>query len=216
MNVKESEFKPVQQIRTAMKLKVATDAYFQMFEKYNQVGIFHSYSELLFAALLESDQKVSDFTPQPMQVRIKGKRYIPDFHYIKNDKSFIAELKPRGVFNEEKKAICEEVFELQDMKFEVINNDDVLKQEVKALNWLQIVRVILTSKIEDTVNQEHKLMSDVVCGSVSKFGDVIDTGNRMATKLEEIALYRLIYTNRLHAEIDKHLINLDTEIMICQ
>ena len=131
--------KPKQQFKTAMKLKVAADVYFQKFKKFPRVGIFHSYAELLFAALLEADPEVSDFTPQPMQVRVKGKRYIPDFHYIKNNKSFIAELKPRGEFNEEKKLICEEIFSLQDMQFEVIPNEYALKHEIKAINWLQVI-----------------------------------------------------------------------------
>jgi hypothetical protein len=204
-----------QQNKSAMTLKVAADIYFQMFKKFNQVGIFHSYSEILFAALLEADHEVSCFTPQPMQVSIKGKRYIPDFHYIKNNQSFIVELKPRGEFNEEKRKTCEEVFFNKGMKFKVIKNEDVLNQEIKALNWLQIIRVILTSTLNETRNQELKILAEVVNGSTSTFGDVIDTGNRMGTMLEEIALYRLIYKGRLKAELSKNLISLNTEIKTC-
>lgn len=204
-----------QQFKTAMKLKVAADIYFQKFKKFPKVGIFHSYAELLFAALLEADPEVSDFTPQPMQVRVKSKRYIPDFHYIKNNKSYIAELKPRGEFNEEKKLICEEIFSLQDMQFEVISNEYALKQEIKAVNWLQVLRVILSSNLDTTSNQELKLMADVINGSVNKFGDVVDVGNRFGTKLEELALYRLIYEGKLKADLDKQLIHIDTRIETC-
>ncbi len=215
MGSKGNDFVPIQQTKTAMKLKVAADVYLQMFMKFKAVGIFHSYFELLYAALLESDPEIECFTPQPIQIKIKGKRYIPDFHFIKNNVSFIAELKPNGEFDNEKQSICEEVFSSMEMQFFVVNNDDVLREQIKAINWLQIVKVNLSSTIENTKNQELKLMSDIACGKVSSFGDVIDVGNRLDTKLEEIALYRLIYKNQLSADLEKDLINLETGVSIC-
>lgn len=215
MGSKNIDFVPAQQTKAAMKLKVASDFYLQKFIKFTSVGIFHNYFELLYAALLESDPDIECFTPQPLKIMVKGKRYIPDFHYIKNDKSFIAELKPRGEFDDEKKSICEDIFASMDMTFEVVNNDDVIKEKIKAINWLQIVKVNLTSTIEDTNYQELKLLSDVACGKVSCFDDVIDVGNRFSTKLEEIALYRLIYKHELSACLEKELIGLNTGVSLC-
>jgi hypothetical protein len=206
---------PEQQNKTSMKLKVAADVYLQMFIKFNSIAIFHSYFELLYAALLESDPEVECFTPQPMKIMVKGKRYIPDFHYIKNNQSLIVELKPRGEFDDEKKSICEEIFASKDMQFIVVNNDYVKSEQIKAINWLQILKVNLSSTIENTKNQELKLMSDVACGKITCFGDVIDIGDRFSTKLEEISLYRLLYKHQLTANLDKELISYETGVSLC-
>ena len=206
---------PKQQTKTAKKFKVNTDFYMQKFIKYPHTAVFHCYPELLHAALLESDKDVKAFTPQPFNIKVKSGKYVPDVHYIKNNESIVAELKPNGKFDLEKKEFCEAYFKNQNMEFIVVSNESVYEQQVKALNWLQVIRVILTSTYENTLNQELEIMSDIATGKVEVFSDVIDSGDRFRTMLEEIALYKLIYDHKVVASLDEKIINYNTRVKLC-
>ena len=206
---------PEQQTKIAKKFKVNTDFYMQKFIKYPHTAVFHSYPELLHAALLESDKDVKAFTPQPYNIKVKSGNYVPDVHYIKNNESIVAELKPKGKFDLEKKEFCEAYFKNQNMKFIVVSNESVYEQQVKALNWLQVIRVILTSTYENTLNQELEILSNIATGKVEVFSDVIDSGDRFGTMLEEIALYKLIYDHKVVASLDEVIINYSTKVKLC-
>jgi hypothetical protein len=127
--MKKHKLIPIQQTKIANRLKVGSNFYLQKFIKFPAVGIFHSQSELLFAALLEGNPSVDSFTPQPFLVWVKGKRYIPDFYYVKDNQSFVIELKPKGKFDEEKRKLCEELFLQHDMNFKVIANEEAFKKK---------------------------------------------------------------------------------------
>ena len=48
-----------QQVKSASRILRSADTYQQKFIKFPYIGIFHSYSELLHAAILESDPNVN-------------------------------------------------------------------------------------------------------------------------------------------------------------
>lgn len=214
-NVSSNSLLPIQQTSFASKILRSADSYQQRFIKFPEIGIFHSYSELLHASILESDPEVSTFTPQPFSLLIKGRRrYVPDCYYVKLGKRYVVELKPSGDFDEELKIPLELFFDYHDIKFDVTSNESVLEKEVFALNWLQIVRILINANLEDTNAEEVRLWEKFLIEPQKTIGDVVSTGNRIEGRAREIALFRLAHRGKLKFDFDNREIGLDTEVFL--
>lgn len=205
---------PKQQINSAKKILVSAQCYLQKFIKFPDIGIFHSYAELLHAALLESNQLVNSFIPQPCKTMIYGRRYIPDCYVAFSNKREVIELKPAGKFNDAHFAPLSEFFDTElDAKFKVITNEEIFAQEQKALNWLFIIRVLVNNSHEITDNQECQLLKVLSDKPQQNLGDLIQVGNRMNSFLHELALFRLIHKGQVSINNDKD-IDLNTEVSL--
>ncbi|MBL1319699.1 MAG: hypothetical protein COA63_001380 [Methylophaga sp.] len=208
---------PVQQVRSASKILRSADCYQQRFIKFTDIGIFHSYSELLHASLLEADPNVSSFTPQPLSLLIKGKRrYVPDCYYVKSGKRYVVELKPSGDFNEELKVPLELFFDYHNIKFEVISNESILENEMIALNWLHIIRTLISAVLENTETEEIGLWEEFLLEQKKTIGDIISIGNRINGRAREISLFRLVHRGKLKIDFNDREIGLDTEVSLCK
>jgi len=205
---------PKQQVLSASKIMVSAQSYLQKFMKFPGTGIFHSYAELLHAALLESDPKVISFVPQPCKTMVNGRRYIPDCFVAYSNKREVIELKPAGKFNDAHFAPLSQFFNAElDAKFKVITNEEIFAQEQKALNWLFIIRVLINNTHEVTDNQEYQLIKVLSEKPQQNLGDLIHIGNRMNSFLKELALFRLINKGQVSINNDKD-IDLNTEVSL--
>jgi len=206
---------PIQQVGTASKLLRSADCYQQRFIKFDGVGIFHSYAELLHAALLESNPAVTSFTPQPFFLRIGRRRYIPDCYYVLDGKRYVVELKPRGEFADEMKLPLEAFFDYENIKFKVISNDSVLEHELIAQNWLRIIRVLINARHEDTQVEEIRLWESFLITPKAYLDDIISFSNRFSSRSREIALFRLIHKGKLTINFNDRDIGINTEVSLC-
>lgn len=192
-----------------------SDCYRQKFIKFDAVGTFHSLSELLYAALLESDIKVSTFTPQPTPFLIAGKKYFPDCFYVRKGKRHYVELKPKGVFNREKRIPMEEHGRSNDFEFLVVSNEEILSQKVKADNWLRIVRVLVSAAFENTEGEELEIIQRLNYEPSLALFEIIDAGDRIQRRFLEIALFRLAHRGIVSLDLDNESINPSTEVTLC-
>ncbi len=215
MNIHQKQRFAKQQIKTASNLLRSADCYLQTFIKFPEVGIFHSRAELLHAALLEADPEVISFVPQPFKLMVNGSRYIPDCYVAYKNKREVIELKPRGEFDEAKLIPLVEHFKQKHgADFKVVSNESVFEQELKAQNWLFIIRTLANMGDVSTNNQEQELLERFFFKPKQRIGDVVQINNRMNAYLDEIALYRLIHQGKLSISHDKP-IDTDTEVTLC-
>jgi hypothetical protein len=200
----------------AFKVRKVADCYFQRFIKFNEIGVFHSYSELLHAALLESDPLVSSFTPQPKGFNVNGKPYIPDCFYIKDGKQVFIEIKPRGKFTESKLIPLKEYTESNDGEFLVVSNESILEQRIKAQNWLYIIRQLISGRYETTIGEEEDINRMMLHRGKLTLSEIIDQGNRAASALMGIALFRLVHEGRAHMNLETKRLSYETEVQLCE
>lgn len=208
-------FIPVQQEQIARNLLRSADCYQQRFIKFDGVGIYHSYAEYIHAAILESDISISAFVPQPYKLMIGRRRYVPDCYFVKHGKRYVVEIKPRGAFNSELKVPLTKFFERKGISFETISNESILENEVLGLNWIQITQTLLSSRFEDTGYQEQEIWENLHAGKSLSVGDIVNAGHRIGCRLNEIALFRLAHSGRIHLSLSETEINYDTEVSLC-
>ncbi len=213
--VSSDNFLPTQQIKSASKILRSADCYQQRFIKFPDVGIFHSYAELLHAALLEADPEASNFIPQPLSLSIGRRKYVPDCYYVKSGRRYVVELKPRGEFDDNLRIPLESFFDYQEIKFEVISNESVLENEPLALNWLRIIRILISARLEDTQTEEIKLWDSFLANPKQYLDDIISVGNRLGDRAREIALFRLVHRGKLTINFNGKDMGLDTEVSSC-
>lgn len=206
---------PMQHAGIASRLLRSADCYQQRFIKFDGIGIFHSYAELLHAALLEANPEVSSFTPQPLSLRVGKRRYIPDCYYVKSGKRYVVELKPRGEFVDEMKLLLEAFFQFEGIKFEVIPNESVLESEQVAISWLRIIRVLLSARFEDTTADEVRLWESFKSSQHQYIDEIISNGNRIDSRKREIALFRLLHKGKLKVNFNEKHLGLDSEVSLC-
>jgi len=187
----------------------------QRFLKFDNVGVFHSYSELLFAALLESDPSVTSFTPQPKGFRLNGKQYIPDCYFIKDGKQFFVELKPEGKFTSQKKRPLEEYVEEFGGEFRVVSNESVLRDQIKAQNWLRIVRVLVANRYEPSAGDDNSWIRIFTRANKVALGDLIDQTIRFTDINSEVTIFRLLHQGILGADLDTKPLSFDTTFFLC-
>ncbi|NKI17981.1 hypothetical protein HCU74_11255 [Spongiibacter sp. KMU-166] len=202
------------QVPTPKKLRVATDCYEQHFVKFPFVATLHSYSEYLYAGLLEGDPKVGSFVPQPFRLRVGRRKYIPDFYVVSGQHRIVIELKARGEFDRALRVPLEAFFDFYGMKFSIISNDTALTREREALTWLDITRRLASAGDIDTGALEYKLYDQIQMGGNIEFGDIIDEGDRAGSYTKEIALLRLLHRGKLQADLTTPL-QYDTVLRSC-
>ena len=209
--IKLKKLIPEQQT-TSLKLLKSADCYLQKFLKFPEIGVFHSYAELLHAALLESKPGVINFVPQPFKLRVGNRTYIPDCYYIKNGQRYIVEIKPRGEFNQSTVLLVKKKLELENIKFTVITNKSILKQEVLAINWLHIVRSLLATEWMQTSTKQHQLLTSLHHKSQQTISELIDFDS---DGINEIALFRLAHMGKVKIELHSNLMNPDSRVELC-
>ncbi len=212
--VKTESFIPHQQ-ESAKKLLRSADCYQQKFIKFPHIGIFHSYAEFIHAALLESDPEVSMFVPQPFLLHIGNRRYIPDCYFVKSGQRIVLELKPRGDFKDELRIPLQAFFEQEQMIFGVVSNENVLEQEILALNWLKIIRVLISAKKEDTSHEEFNLLNRLFEIQELELGDIVFVGDRIGQRKTEIALFRLAHKGKIKLDITDSQLGYSTKATLC-
>ncbi len=192
-----------------------SDCYRRRFLKFDGIGVFHSLSELLYAALLESDALVSKFTPQPKPFLIRGQKYFPDCFYIREGNRFYVELKPNGEFADDKRLPMEEYGKLNGFEFKVVSNEEVLTQKVKADNWLRIVQVLVSGASENTTGEEAEIIERLKFEESIELSQLIDFGDRLNRRFMEIALFRLAHKGTVSIDLDSKVICPSMEVKLC-
>lgn len=202
---------------TLSKLRKATDCYELHCFKFPGVGVFHSYAEFIQGLLLETDANVINFVPQPYQMQVRGRPYIPDIYVFARDRIRVLELKPRGEFDAELNTSLVAFFQQHNILFEVISNESVLEQETLALNWLPIVQVLVQAKRLglDTSHQEQRLLERCQTCNGVRVSDVLNPGRRDRQALDEVALYRLLHQHRLEADLRTSPLDYTMELSLC-
>lgn len=209
------ELIPRQQWQSAKKILRSADCYVQKFIKFDGTAICHSLAEYLHLAILESDPNVTAFVPQPFNLFVGRKRYIPDVFVTKGGRKFVYELKPKASFDEKMRLPLVEFFKFHGIEFEVISNESVIENEVLARNWIRIVQTLLSSEDEDTTNDEITISERLCFECTLRIGDIIDLGDRIGSRHSEIALFRLAHSGRVQLNLSKDKMSLSTKVLAC-
>ena len=202
---------PTQQ-NTPLNFRRSCDFRMQEFIKHPHPSEFHSSSEFYHAALLESDQAVSTFTPQPCQLLINGKRYIPDIFYIKDHIRYVGEIKPDGKIDTEKAVLLKQFFLKYAIHFIVITNESIQEKKIEALNWLTIVRHLLNNRNLDTQTAEMAVFDQITVQGGFRMGELVDVGDRESTIYTEAAIYQLLYTGLIKTNLTSRYLDFDSEL----
>jgi hypothetical protein len=202
---------PIQQ-KTEIGFQTHCDFRRQVMIKHPYLSDFHSYAEYLHAGLLEGNPDVTKYVPQPYLLRISNRRYKPDCYVMSKGKATVIELKPRGEFEDRLRIPLESFFKLKGMKFEVLSNESVLDRELEALNWLTIVRVMNGAINILTDAAEYEVISILQKLEKCTLSDIVDTGDREDSYLNEIALFRLLHRGILKSDLDEKVLSYDTEV----
>jgi len=213
--VKTDSLDPFQHMADAKKIEESCNCFYQKFIKFPDVGIFHSKSEFLHAALLESDPEVTRFVPQSHKFLIGNRPYIPDCYFVKNGKKYIVELKPQGKFNPKKQIPLTAYLKRENIEFLVISNEEILDREMFAVNWLEIVRALVTNSHIETQNQEYKILDSLSNSPEQQLGDIISQHDRFNKMAHEIAFYRLCHKGEVYMHLEDKPFSYDTEVKIC-
>jgi hypothetical protein len=200
---------------TSIKTLRSADCYLQFFLKFAQLATFHSFAEYLFSAILESDPRVHSFVPQPYLLQVGRRRYTPDIFYIKSGVKYVAELKPRGEFSDSLKRPLTEFFKFHGIEFQVISSESVLQRDLFAQSWIQIIQTLVSAKYEDSRNTELDIYDSLIRKGSMAIGSIVDTGDRIQNRLQEIGLYRLAHSGKVDIKIEDSLIDMDTEVSLC-
>ena len=204
-----------QQRPTSKELETAVDFRQQRMLKHPFLSDFHSLAEYLHAGLLEGDPTVTSFVPQPFLLRINGKYYTPDCYFIRKGKQFVVELKPDGKFPDAKKIPLEQFLPQHGMTFLVVSNESILKQQLRATNWLEIVRILYSARMLDTESAEREVLQKINNNSSCQLDSIVDPGDRERTYTHEIALLRLLHRGLIRADLDTQTLDYLTEFYLC-
>jgi hypothetical protein len=204
---------PAQQ-PTRLKLTKGTDYYEQRCVKYPGRASFHCYTEYIHALLLEAEPEVTSFVPQPYQMVVNRKPYIPDVYLVRSGRIEILELKPRGELDAETELPLIAFFEQQGMHFSVLPNETVLGHERLALHWLPIVQVLADARIHgfDTIDQEQRLFDTARQEASLTVADLLGNATRSERYVSELALYRLLHRHDLHCDLTDNPLDYETEV----
>tara|TARA_R110001599_G_scaffold137076_1_gene315745 strand:+ start:187 stop:891 length:705 start_codon:yes stop_codon:yes gene_type:complete len=209
----QNQLVPAQQ-PTRLKLTKRTDYYEQRCVKYPSRASFHCYAEFIHALLLEADPEVTSFVPQPYQMVVNRKPYIPDVYVVRNGQVDILELKPRAEFDPDKEIPLRAFFEQHGMHFSVLANEAVLNQERLALHWLPIIQVLADGHVHgfDTIEQEQRLFDTARQETSMTIGDLLGDTPRKQRYASELALYRLLHRHDLRCDLSNEPLDYETKV----
>lgn len=200
---------------TPTRLKVKADYYEQVMLKHPKLSYFHSLAELYNAALLESDQEVPLFVPQPFLLSVNGRRYTPDVYLVRNGQRIVQEIKPQGLLNIDFKTPLEHFFRDNGMIFEVVSNESIFSRKQEAENWLGVIRLLITAQDYCTSKEEVEVFDKLASVPSARLDFFIDPGFRQTTFLFELAIFRMIHQGKLNVDLESHPIDFDTELSLC-
>jgi len=204
-----------EQCSTPIGFQRACDFHQQNFIKHPGRSDFHCRAEYLHAGLLEGNPNILIFVPQPFKLIINGRRYTPDCYILDGSVRRVLEIKPQGVFEDEKRIPLEQYFELHGMKFEVVSNESIFEREAEAENWIEIVRTLYIAIDWDTEASEYKVLDYFYQHPECTFGDFVDPGDREGTFAEEVALFRLLHRGVIQADLTSKPLDYNTEVQLC-
>lgn len=209
----QNQLIPAQQ-PTPLKLTKRTDYYEQRCVKFPGRACFHCYAEFVHALLLEADASVTSFVPQPYQLTVNRRPYIPDVYLVRDGLLVVLELKPRGEFEPGKARPLSAFFEQYGIRFEVLANETVLSQEQLALNWLPLVQVLAQALYQglDTIATEQRLWTVARDEPSITVGDLLGDAPREERYYAELALYRLIHRHELTCDLSTSPLDYDTVV----
>lgn len=210
LSIKTSTLHPQEQ-RTSLKLLKSADTYQQIFVKYPRCGTFHSYAELLHAALLESDPCVEMFIPKPFRFTIGPSPYVPDCYLVRQGVRIVRELRSKAAFPKEWRIPLQEFLAKRGMRFEVIANQDIYARETEALNWLQIVQTLISGGSQDTSQLEVELCHKIARAGGLTLIEVIPEDDKFLGFATLLALYRLLHHGEIKANLCSEAIHYGTE-----
>lgn len=176
---------------------------------------FHSYSEYLFAALLESDLDVISYVPQPFLLQVDGKRYTPDFYVTRHSRPpCVIEIKPQksDVHQSTKVALKRFFHDEIRADFKVISNKAILKKSILAENWVQICRRLHVGRHLTTDSLEAEAQGLALSQSGSTLWDLIKPTDLRGCFEREIAVLRCLHTGRLRTDLTREALHHDMEI----
>lgn len=215
MKVKKAKKTPVNQFKADSKKLISTQSYLQRFIKYPKIGYFFNKATFYHAALLEADTNVISFVPQPYELSLNGHPFIPDCYVAYKNKRTVFKLSSQGGIDQDIQIpVTEYLKEKDGAEFVVLSYDSVFEQEVKAQNWLFIIRTLCNVSDISTRNQEKDLLEKFFNKPKQQIGDIVQIDNRLNANLDEIALYRLIHQGKLTMSHTDP-INFNTEVTAC-
>jgi hypothetical protein len=214
LRVSAGSLVPQQHFASIGFLKSA-DIYIQQFIKYSvSLSYFHSYQEFLHAALLESDKDVERFVPQPFKLRVGSRRYTPDCFYTRKGKRYVVEIKPEGQFPDHMKIPLEEFFSRKGMHFLVVSNESILLKESKALDWLDMVQLMVLYKDVNTDYEEGAAWELFARHPSLHFLDFIQFSSTEPDQRRLLALYRMAHAGVIKINHEVRL-GPNTEVELC-
>ena len=214
-NVSIKSLLPQQQQKFARKLLRSADCYQQRFIKFPDIGIFHCYQELIHAVLLESNPNVSSFVPQPYQFQIGKNRYTPDCYYTYLGKRYVIEIKPQGKFRDDLRIPLEQYLATERMVFKVISNEEIMEHETKALSWLKILKVMMSSADVNTKKEEIYICQNLFDTRETEFGNLLFLGDRRGKYKHELAIFRLAHKGLIILDVNNDSLSYSTKVSLC-
>lgn len=213
VRIRQRQMIPAQQ-PTPRCLTRSVDYYEQRCVKYPDRAAFHSYAEFIHALLLEADETVTSFVPQPYVIELGRGLYTPDVFVARQSLREVLELKPRAEFEAKKEISLRALFEQHDMTFRVVANEEVLKQESLALNWLPLIQVLAQADDQgiETDQWEQKLLMEARLHNSLRVESLLPRASRQEAYLAEVALMRLLHRHQLHCDLSKAPLNYDREV----
>ncbi|MDP2126332.1 MAG: hypothetical protein Q8K97_03050 [Pseudohongiella sp.] len=184
--------------------------------KHPRLSYFHSRAEHLHAALLEADPGVVSYTPRPFKLTVRAKPYVPDCYVSRADgRHQVITLQPRAEMALADRESLEAFFALKSMSFQVISTESIFEQELKAQNWIDIVRTLYLARTLDTAGAELLVLNRFNASRRIRLDEFIDSGDRERTYLIEIAVLRLLHRGVLTAPLSDTWLEFETEFELC-
>lgn len=211
--VRVDSFEPRQRA-TRQSLRIATEFSVQWMLKHPHRSEFHCRSEHLYSGLLEGDSDVISFVPQPFTFQIGRTKYTPDFFVQANARSFVVEIKPNGKVDTALTEPTALYLKRYEIGFEIVSNESIAERAVEAENWLEIVRVLHVNKDLPTEREEQRLLEAFYQQPESTLGGIVTIGDRASSIEREVALFRLLHSGLLTAELSGSPLDFSTEIRL--
>lgn len=207
---------PAQQ-RTSLRLATNADVYLRCCLKYPGRGVFHSYPEYLHGILLDVDPEVTSFVPQPYTLKIARTSYTPDVYVVRAGQQEVIELKGQRGLDPVIEASARAFFADYAIHFSVLSNNTVLAREQEALNWLPLLQVVICAEQNglDTETTASTLLTRCRRFPGTTVAELLSPARRPTQYVEEVALYRLLVTHQLSADVVSAPLNYSSVLIAC-
>lgn len=185
--------------------------------KYPGRGVFHSYAEYLHGILLDIDPDVTSFVPQPYTLRVARTRYIPDVFAVRAQQQQVIELKGKQGLAPVIEASARAFFADYGILFSVVSNNTVLAREQEALNWLPLLQVLIGAERNglDTQTMASTLLTRCRRFPGTTVEELLSPARRPTQYVEEVALYRLLVSHQLSADLVSAPLNYSSVLTAC-